>query len=64
VKKLLKVIYYVKKNSIFSYLKFRAKIYILSKEEGGRRHPFKKEYRPQFYIRTADLTGSFELKII
>jgi len=51
-----------KKNSIFSYSKFRAKIYILSKEEGGRRHPFKKEYRPQFYIRTADLTGSFEFE--
>jgi elongation factor Tu len=51
-----------KKNSIFSYSKFRAKIYILSKEEGGRKHPFKKEYRPQFYIRTADLTGSFEFE--
>jgi len=56
------------KNTIFSYLKFKAKIYILSKEEGGRKHPFKKEYKPQFYIRTADITGSFEfdddLKIV
>jgi len=56
------------KNTIFSYLKFKAKIYILSKEEGGRKHPFKKEYKPQFYIRTADVTGSFEfddnLKIV
>lgn len=56
------------KNTVFSYLKFKAKIYILSKEEGGRKHPFKKEYKPQFYIRTADVTGSFEfddnLKIV
>ena len=51
-----------KRNSVFSYSKFRAKIYILSKEEGGRKHPFKKEYRPQFYIRTADITGSFEFE--
>jgi len=57
-----------KKNTIFSYSKFLAKIYILSKEEGGRKHPFKQEYKPQFYIRTADLTGSFlfkdDLKIV
>jgi elongation factor Tu len=57
-----------KKNTVYSYSKFKAKIYILSKEEGGRKHPFKKEYKPQFYIRTADLTGSFEfddeLKIV
>lgn len=56
------------KNTIYSYLKFKAKIYILSKEEGGRKHPFKKEYKPQFYIRTADITGSFDfddnLKIV
>jgi len=56
------------KNTIYSYKKFKAKIYILSKEEGGRKHPFKKEYKPQFYIRTADVTGSFEfddnLKIV
>lgn len=56
------------KNTIYSYLKFKAKIYILSKEEGGRKHPFKREYKPQFYIRTADVTGSFEfddnLKIV
>jgi elongation factor Tu len=56
------------KNTIYSYIKFKAKIYILSKEEGGRKHPFKKEYKPQFYIRTADVTGSFEfdddLKIV
>jgi len=48
------------KNTIFSYIKFKAKIYILTKEEGGRKHPFTKEYKPQFYIRTADVTGSFE----
>jgi elongation factor Tu len=50
------------KGSIFSYSRFKAKIYILSKEEGGRKHPFKKEYKPQFYIRTADVTGSFEFE--
>jgi len=56
------------KNTIFSFKKFKCKIYVLSKEEGGRRHPFKQEYKPQFYIRTADVTGSFEfdedLKIV
>jgi len=57
-----------KKNTVYSYKKFKAKIYILSKEEGGRHKPFKEEYKPQFYIRTADITGSFEfdddLKIV
>jgi len=57
-----------KKNTVYSYKKFRAKIYILSKEEGGRHKPFKEEYKPQFYIRTADITGSFDfgkdLKIV
>ena len=48
------------KNTIYSYSKCKAKIYILSKEEGGRKSPFKQEYKPQFYIRTADVTGSFE----
>lgn len=50
------------KNTVYSYSKFKAKIYILSKEEGGRKHPFKKEYKPQFYIRTADITGSFDFE--
>lgn len=51
-----------KKNTIYSYKKFRAKLYILSKEEGGRHKPFKEEYKPQFFIRTADITGSFEFE--
>ncbi|MDP8258366.1 MAG: elongation factor Tu, partial [Candidatus Aadella gelida] len=37
--------------------KFKAKVYILSKEEGGRHTPFFNGYRPQFYIRTTDVTG-------
>jgi elongation factor Tu len=57
-----------KKDTIFSYIEFIAKIYVLSKEEGGRKHPFKEEYTPQFYIRTADVTGRFtfddSLKIV
>lgn len=57
-----------KKNTIYSYKTFRAKLYILSKEEGGRHKPFKEEYKPQFFIRTADITGSFtfdeDLKIV
>lgn len=40
---------------------FNAKIYILTKEEGGRHTPFFADYRPQFFIRTADVTGSFTL---
>lgn len=57
-----------KKNTVYSYNVFKAKIYILSKEEGGRHKAFKEEYKPQFYIRTADVTGSFtfenDLKIV
>lgn len=57
-----------KRNTIYSYKTFRAKLYILSKEEGGRHKPFKEEYKPQFFIRTADITGSFtfdeDLKIV
>jgi len=41
---------------------FDAKIYILSKKEGGRHTPFYQDYKPQFFIRTADVTGSFVLK--
>jgi len=47
------------KDTIYSHFKFIAKIYILSKEEGGRKHPFREEYTPQFYVRTADVTGHF-----
>jgi elongation factor Tu len=44
--------------SITPHKKFKAQVYILSKEEGGRHTPFFLGYRPQFYIRTADITGS------
>jgi elongation factor Tu len=47
--------------SITPHLKFKAKVYILTKEEGGRHTPFFKGYRPQFYFRTTDVTGSVTL---
>jgi elongation factor Tu len=50
-----------KKGSITPHTKFRAAIYVLTKEEGGRHTPFFKGYRPQFYFRTTDVTGSAEL---
>ena len=50
-----------KPGSITPHTKFRAQVYILSKDEGGRHKPFFKGYRPQFYFRTTDVTGSIEL---
>jgi elongation factor Tu len=50
-----------KPGSITPHTKFSAEVYILSKEEGGRHTPFFKGYRPQFYFRTTDVTGSIEL---
>ena len=50
-----------KPGSIKPHSKFKAKVYILTKEEGGRHTPFFKGYRPQFYFRTTDVTGSCEL---
>ena len=47
--------------SITPHTKFEAEVYVLSKEEGGRHTPFLKGYRPQFYFRTTDVTGSCEL---
>ena len=47
--------------SILPRKKFKAEIYVLKKEEGGRHTPFFKGYRPQFYFRTTDVTGSVEL---
>src|SRR5215216_10438 len=47
--------------SITPHTKFEAEIYVLSKEEGGRRTPFLSGYRPQFYFRTTDVTGMIEL---
>src|SRR5690606_237662 len=47
--------------SITPHTEFTAEVYILSKEEGGRHTPFFNGYRPQFYCRTTDVTGSIEL---
>jgi elongation factor Tu len=47
--------------SITPHTKFKAEVYVLSKEEGGRHTPFFKGYRPQFYFRTTDVTGSVKL---
>ncbi|MDH5510518.1 MAG: elongation factor Tu [Nitrospinota bacterium] len=50
-----------KPGSITPHKKFKAEVYILTKEEGGRHTPFFKGYRPQFYFRTTDVTGIVEL---
>ena len=50
-----------KAGSITPHTKFEAEVYVLTKEEGGRHTPFFKGYRPQFYFRTTDVTGSVEL---
>ena len=51
-----------KPGSITPHTKFEAQIYVLSKEEGGRHSPFFSGYRPQFYFRTTDITGTIELE--
>ncbi|CUR53818.1 Elongation factor Tu 2 [Serratia symbiotica] len=51
-----------KPGSIKPYTQFNSEVYILSKEEGGRHTPFFKGYRPQFYFRTTDVTGTIELE--
>jgi elongation factor Tu len=50
-----------KPGSITPHTEFKAEVYVLSKEEGGRHTPFFNGYRPQFYIRTTDVTGDVEL---
>jgi elongation factor Tu len=50
-----------KPGSIKPHTKFEAEVYVLSKDEGGRHTPFLKGYRPQFYFRTTDVTGSIAL---
>ena len=50
-----------KPGSITPHTKFKAEVYVLTKEEGGRHTPFFNGYRPQFYIRTTDVTGSMHL---
>ena len=48
--------------TITPYTKFKAEVYILKKEEGGRHTPFHNKYRPQFYFRTTDVTGEISLE--
>ena len=50
-----------KPGSITPHTKFKAEVYVLSKEEGGRHTPFFTNYRPQFYFRTTDVTGTVTL---
>jgi elongation factor Tu len=50
-----------KPGSITPHTKFKGEVYVLSKEEGGRHTPFFNGYRPQFYFRTTDVTGSIQL---
>jgi elongation factor Tu len=50
-----------KPDSIKPHKKFKAEIYVLKKEEGGRHTPFHNKYRPQFYVRTLDITGEINL---
>jgi elongation factor Tu len=51
----------VKPGSVKPHAKFKAEVYILKKEEGGRHTPFHNNYRPQFYVRTTDVTGVISL---
>ena len=50
-----------KPGSVTPHAKFKAEVYILKKEEGGRHTPFHNNYRPQFYVRTTDVTGNIAL---
>jgi elongation factor Tu len=50
-----------KAGSVTPHAKFKAEVYILKKEEGGRHTPFHNNYRPQFYVRTTDVTGNITL---
>ena len=50
-----------KPKSITPHTKFSAEVYVLKKDEGGRHKPFFTGYRPQFFIRTMDVTGNIEL---
>jgi elongation factor Tu len=50
-----------KPGSIKPHTKFKAEVFVLSKEEGGRHTPFFNGYRPQFYVRTTDVTGTLKL---
>ncbi|WP_121964125.1 elongation factor Tu [Myroides sp. N17-2] len=50
-----------KPGSVKPHAKFKAEVYVLKKEEGGRHTPFHNNYRPQFYVRTTDVTGTIQL---
>ncbi len=50
-----------KAGSVKPHTKFTARVYVLTKEEGGRHTPFYNGYRPQFYLRTTDVTGAIAL---
>ena len=50
-----------KSGSVTPHTKFNAEVYVLTKDEGGRHTPFYNGYRPQFYLRTTDVTGSIGL---
>jgi elongation factor Tu len=50
-----------KTGSVTPHAKFKAEVYVLKKEEGGRHTPFHNNYRPQFYVRTTDVTGTISL---
>jgi len=50
-----------KPGTIMPHMKFKAEVYVLSKDEGGRHTPFFNKYRPQFYFRTSDVTGNVTL---
>ena len=50
-----------KPGSVKPHTKFKAEVYVLTKEEGGRHTPFFQGYRPQFYFRTTDVTGTIKL---
>ena len=50
-----------KPGSITTHTKIKAEVYVLKKEEGGRHTPFHNKYRPQFYVRTLDITGEITL---
>jgi len=51
-----------KSGTLTAYNKFRAKVYILTTEEGGRKTPFGSNYKPTFYIRTASITGTVSME--
>ena len=53
-----------KPGTITPHTKFKAEVYVLSKEEGGRHTPFFANYRPQFYFRTTDVTGAVTLEAV